>query len=75
MSKCFRKGFKYVFTKKKFIKDAGYNRYMNIYTKLWVDICNGQIVEIVNSSEGEIGEMRYEVYPEWCKCIGREKDE
>lgn len=73
MSKCFREEFKYVFTKKKFLKDMGHREYAQTFTKHWVDECNGQIVEIVNSLEGEVGEVEYIVIPKWCKCIGRQK--
>lgn len=93
MSKCFREGFKYVFTKKKFIKDAGHRRYMGTYTSTtlqalknslilhrrymgtytrpWFEVCNGQVVKVVSSKEGEVGEAEYGVIPEWCKCIGK----
>lgn len=78
MSKCFREGFKYVFTKKKFLKDAGHRRYMGTYTKPWVDVCNGQVVKVIGSLEGYAGTenigneiVHYSVIPEWCKCIGR----
>lgn len=68
MSKCFRKGFKYVFTIKKFKKDIG-------SSSPWVKECNGRTVSFVNSQDGIIWELGYGVVPKWCKCIGREKDE
>lgn len=72
MSKCFREGFKYVFTKKKFIKDAGHRRYMET-SKPWADECDGRAVEVLDCKNGLIktGEEPYRVNSEWCKCIGR----
>lgn len=64
MSKCFRKGFKYVFTTKKFKKVMG-------SSSTWAKECNGRTVSIVNSQGGRIRELGYSVIPEWCKCIGK----
>lgn len=73
MSKCFKKGFIYVFSKEKFIKYEGYKEYMNILTKPWVDECDGMTIEYLDHKNGLIktGEEPYRVNPEWCKCIGR----
>lgn len=73
MNKCFKKGFIYVFSKEKFLKSMGHRRYVQTYTKPWVDECDGKTVEVVSNREGEVGEAEYGVIPEWCKCIGRQK--
>lgn len=69
MSKCFREGFKYVFTKKKFMQVEGKGEY-KIHRK-WVNECNGRIVKVIGNKNGEIGKIEFGVYPEWCKsrCI------
>lgn len=44
MSKCFREGFKYVFTKKKFLKDVGYRRYMGTYTSTTLQALKNSLI-------------------------------
>jgi hypothetical protein len=68
MAKRFMPGLKYVFTKKKYIKDStkkGYKGSMD-----WVNEVNGNEVTNKDSFSGEVG--LYWVSPEWCKCIGKE---
>lgn len=69
MSKDFKPGFKYVFTKKKFIKSAGKKLYSGS-TKVWVNEINGREVMVIDSCSGNC--MNYVVLPAWCKCIGKE---
>lgn len=81
MSKCFRPGLKYVFTKKKFINSSRCNKteyQTDMLIKQWVDLLNGCEVEVVHKGEGEIFmrklQFPYFVVPKWCKCIGDSDD-
>lgn len=65
MSKCFKEGFKYVFTTKKFKKDTGSRN-----VSQWVKTCNGREVDIRFDWMGTI-KGDWLVSPEWCKCIGK----
>lgn len=65
MSKRFEVGKKYVFTKKKYIRDMGKKTY-KIY-KSWVDKCNGRIVIINSPSVGDI--CGYSINSKWCKEV------
>ncbi|WP_315120957.1 hypothetical protein [uncultured Clostridium sp.] len=38
--------------------------------KQWVNECNGSEVKIEDSYSGVVG--IYNVFPDWCKCIGKE---
>lgn len=67
MSKMFRKGRKYVFTKKKFIqqcKSQGDN--WKLY-RGWVNECNGQLVQVHGSATGFA--LGYSICPYWCKEV------
>ena len=68
LSKSFREGYKYVFTKKKHVKDQGKSSFK--WCKGWVNECNGREVKIINENNGKVGD--YFIFPEWCKCIGKE---
>lgn len=68
MSKSFREGHKYVFTKKKFIQSEGKKWYK--FSKDRVDICNGRNVNVLNKEDGKA--LGFLISPKWCKCVGKE---
>lgn len=70
MSKQFVKGNVYVFTKKKYMKESCKTHsksVINVNSKIWVNIINGNEVIVNGKCSGNVGEML--VVPEWCKCI------
>jgi len=69
MSKQFVKGNVYVFTKKKYLEDrCKYHPKSVVKQSLaWVNLVNGNEVEIENDRNGKARSMY--IHPEWCKCI------
>ena len=63
----FRPGLKYVFTTKRFKRDA--NRIgLHCYSRLsWFKDCNGREVDVIDSFTGKVGD--YDVSPVWCKVV------
>ena len=86
MSKCFRPGLKYVFTKKKFLKSERELNYKDKNYKVelfeWVKKLNGRRVIVTCGDDGKIealscdGEtmINFVVVPQWCKCVGDSND-
>lgn len=67
MPKQFNKDKKYVFTKKKFIKDQGRKAYRDF--KEWVDRCNGRNVTIENRFSGIVD--GFSISSAWCKEVSK----
>lgn len=67
MARKFVEGNTYVFSRKKFLKAVGPTR----ITLFWDKEINGREVIIVDSQNGLVpsGIVKYQVSPEWCKCI------
>lgn len=63
----FRPGLKYVFTTKKFKKDAERNCFSYHYNLSWIKKCNGKEVNVLGSFCGKVGDC--EVQPDWCKVV------
>ncbi|MDZ4992615.1 hypothetical protein GNF80_06445 [Clostridium perfringens] len=63
----FRPGLKYVFTTKRFKKDAKRLGLCCPSRLSWFKDCNGREVYVINSLKGKVGD--YDVHPEWCKVV------
>lgn len=71
MSKEFRPGLAYVFSSKKYRKWSK-KVYKGCKLSNWHKSINGRKIGIISSYSGIVNS--YEVSPEWCKCIGLEKE-
>lgn len=67
MSKIFRKGRKYVFTKKKFVQKCVQDEEDWRPYKGWVNQCNGMEVRLISDYGGNV--RGYAVIPDWCKEV------
>lgn len=63
----FRPGLKYVFTTKRFKRDAKRRGFYLDSERGWFKDCNGMEVNVINSFDGEV--RGYVVEPDWCKVI------
>ncbi|WP_075809902.1 hypothetical protein [Clostridium perfringens] len=63
----FRQGLKYVFTTKRFKREAKKRGFYLDSDRGWFKDCNGLEVNVIDSFNGEV--RGYCVEPDWCKVV------
>lgn len=63
----FRPGLKYVFTTKRFKREANRIGLSLDNKRSWFKECNGIEVNVINSFNGKV--RGYDVSPKWCKVV------